>query len=309
MTRLPFPSLKLDDYVSSIVYSPKLDRLVCGTPFRVYMPPSYDKYIEWGYADNSIRVFSAVGDSKKQIGLIENTHQGQLSTMMFVDSRMLVTAGEDCVLSIWDVKTSASSKTVSLDAKTSLFGHRQPVSNIAVCRSFSTLLSASTDGTVILWDLNRLEFVRKLTSGRSVQAAVINSVSGDILLIRGQKAALYTLNGDLILDQKLCDGDDFIFCAAFYEGAGNEWLENQLVFTGHKRGIVNVWKKTVGRDGRWKLELVKCLEHVAVERGKRDRTTAAVTAVAITPSGVFTGDEDGMVVSFKTNEVLQDGRR
>lgn len=295
LTRLPFPSLKLDDYVSTIVYSPKLDRLICGTPFRIYMPPNFDKVVEWGYADNSIRVYSAVGDSKKQLGLIENTHQGQLSAMMFIDSKTLVTAGVDCVLSIWDVKISSSSKAIGLEAKTSLFGHRQPVSTIAVCRSFSTLLSASTDGTVILWDLNRLEFVRKLTSGRSVQAAAINSVSGDILLIRGQKAALYTLNGDLILDQRLAEGDDYIFSCAFYEGAGNEWLENQLVFTGHKRGVVNVWRKVVGRDGKWKLELLKCLEHVAVERGKRDRTGAAVTSICATPSGVFTGDEDGMV--------------
>lgn len=43
-----------------------------------------------------------------------------------------------------------------------LFGHRASVSVLATSRSFSTLLSASSDGQVMLWDLNRRCFVREL---------------------------------------------------------------------------------------------------------------------------------------------------
>lgn len=42
--------------VSSLIYAPKLDRLLCASALRLNFAP-YDKYLEWGYADNSIRFF------------------------------------------------------------------------------------------------------------------------------------------------------------------------------------------------------------------------------------------------------------
>lgn len=42
--------------VSSLIYAPKLDRLLCASAFRLNFAP-YDKFLEWGYADNSIRFF------------------------------------------------------------------------------------------------------------------------------------------------------------------------------------------------------------------------------------------------------------
>jgi beige protein homolog 1 len=51
--------------VASLIYSSKLDRLLCATAFRLNMPPHHDKYLEWGFADNSIRFFTT--DSKKVI--------------------------------------------------------------------------------------------------------------------------------------------------------------------------------------------------------------------------------------------------
>ncbi|KFY47299.1 hypothetical protein V494_00054 [Pseudogymnoascus sp. VKM F-4513 (FW-928)] len=291
LTRLPFPLFEHPDKITSLTYAPKLDRLLCGTAFRLNMPSLFDKYMEWGFADNSVRFYAA--DSKKLLGLFENLHQGQLSSAMFVDSKTLVTAGVDCVLSVWRTTVSPNAKSVDLAPITSLFGHTQPVSTLAVSKSFSTILSASTDGVVLLWDLNRLEFVLKLSSGRAVQCAQINSVTGDILLCRGQRAALYTLNGDLMVDQNICiDPDDYVHSCAFYEGAGNEWLVNTLVFTGHRRGVVNCWRKCVGPNGKWNLELVKRLDHVDQRKGG-ERTPGTITALTPMPTGLYTGDEDG----------------
>ncbi|OBT91582.1 hypothetical protein VE01_10403 [Pseudogymnoascus verrucosus] len=291
LTRLPFPLFEHPDKITSLTYAPKLDRLLCGSAFRLNMPSLFDKYMEWGFADNSVRFYAA--DSKKLLGLFENLHQGQLSSAMFVDSKTLVTAGVDCVVSVWRTTVSPNAKSVDLAPMTSLFGHTQPVSTLAVSKSFSTILSASTDGVVLLWDLNRLEFVLKLASGRAVQCAQINSVTGDILLCRGQRAALYTLNGDLMVDQNICtDSDDYVHSCAFYEGAGNEWLVNTLIFTGHRRGVVNCWRKCVGASGKWNLELVKRLDHVDQRKGG-ERTPGTITALTPMPTGLYTGDEDG----------------
>lgn len=61
------------------------------------------------------------------------------------------------------------------------------------------------------------------------------------MLCRGHNLSLSTLNGDFILDQNVClEGEEAIISCAFYEGLGNEYLERDLIFTGHKRGVVNV---------------------------------------------------------------------
>ena len=55
------------------------------------------------------------------------------------------------------------------------------------------------------------------------------------------RVALFTLNGTLLLDQQVGDkSDDTILSCAFYEGAGHEWLERDIMFTGHRRGIAKV---------------------------------------------------------------------
>jgi len=145
--------------------------------------------------------------------------------------------------------------------------------------------------------------VRKLASGRPIECARINDVSGDIMLCRGQKVALYTLNGELILDQNVCtDHDDWISSCAFYEGTGNEWLENSLVFTGQRKGVVNCWKKVVGRDGKWRLELVKRLDHVDGKRKVEERGggnyEASISCITPLAQVVYTGDEDGRVFEW-----------
>ena len=71
-----------------------------------------------------------------------------------------------------------SANSVDLQPKITLFGHRSSVVTIAVSRSFSVLLSASSDGQVLLWDLNRLELVRRLTTGKPVEVNYISFVGG-----------------------------------------------------------------------------------------------------------------------------------
>ena len=187
--------------------------------------------------------------------MFEHVHQGQLARAIFADSKTLITAGMDCTVSVWTLLST--SKTVDLQPRACLFGHNTPITTLAVSRSFSALLSASSDGHVLLWDLNRLKLVRRLTIGRAVevnhpdvlggksdlhyQCASINDVTGVIMLCRARTVSLFTLNGEAVLDQDVChEPDDVIIACAFYEGSGNEFLERDLIFTGHKRGVVNV---------------------------------------------------------------------
>jgi hypothetical protein len=109
----------------------------------------------------------------------------------------------------------------------------------------------------MLWDLNRQCFVRELPRDGPVevrvipqphwlsltkqQCARINDMTGNIMICRGSRITLFSLNGALLVDQVVCETkDDYIVSCAFYEGASNEWLERELLFTGHTRGLVNV---------------------------------------------------------------------
>jgi len=204
------------------------------------------------------------------------------------------------VVSVYTVHTGPG-KAVDLHPRTSLFGHKTPVTSIAVSKAFSTFVTVSQDGISLLWDLNRLEFVRKLSLARAVECSSINDVTGEIMLCSGPNVLLYTLNGDLILDQNVCGAegqDDFVHSCAFYEGLSNEWLENNIIFTGHKRGRVNVWRKTVGRNGRWILEFQRRLDHANPKSESGANVDAAITCISPMPQLVYTGDDDGRVVSF-----------
>jgi beige protein homolog 1 len=293
LTRLPSPLLNSEERVSSLSFSWKQDRLLCSAAFRLNIPPTYEKYLEWGFADGSIRFYSA--ESRKLLGHFEHLHIGQLSSAIFADSRTLVTAGTDCTVSVWNIL--AAGKNLDLQPRSSLFGHRTPIHVLALSRSFSALLSASTDGTVILWDLNRLEFVRILTKDRPVECARINDVNGDIVLCHGSRIVMYTLNGEMLLDQAAGEGaDDSILSCAFYEGGANEWLEREIFFTGHKHGVVKVWNKMI-RGGCFELELIRQLNHVDSSREDGGNVRAGITCILPMPQVVYTGDEDGRVVS------------
>lgn len=302
LTRVSYPLLESHERVASLIYAPKLDRLLCASPFRLNMPPNFDKFLEWGFADNSIRFF--LSDNRKPIGLLENLHQGQISCVAFADSKTLITAGEDSVVSVYTVK-SPPGKNVELLPRLSLFGHKTPVNVIAVSKAFSTFLTVSQDGTAFLWDLNRLDFIRKLPATRPVECARINDVSGEIMLCSGPNVLLFTLNGELLLEQNVCGGegqDDYVHSCAFYDGQGNEWLENFLVFTGHRRGRVNVWRRAVRRgDGKWVLELLRRLDHIDTKSESGQNVDAPITCVTPMPGMVYTGDEDGRVVSTLFN--------
>ncbi|KAJ6446995.1 Beige/BEACH domain-containingprotein [Purpureocillium lavendulum] len=315
---LPNPLLESHDRVASLVYAPKLDRLLCASPLRLNMAP-YDKFLEWGYADSSIRFFFSdnrkvqhlnsalkivkLTDERKPAGLFENLHTGQISCACFADSKTLITAGEDCVVSVFTVVTSPG-KSVDLVPRSSVFGHKNPVMTIAVSKALSTLVTASSDGQAFLWDLNQLSFIRKLPLVRPVECARINDVTGEILLGSGPNVVLYTLNGSLILDQHVCsEQDDAVLSCAFYEGAGNEWLENQLIFTGHTRGRVNVWRKSVV-GGKWTLEPLRRLDHIDYKNEKGNNTEAGITCITPMPTCLYTGDDDGRVVSSRVTLIL-----
>jgi len=262
LIKLPFPLHESHERVTALTYSASQERLLCSPPCKLNVPPACKSYLQWGFADNSLRFFTA--DNRRMLGLYENLHIGQISTALFADSKTLITGGADSTIGVWTI--GFSSDSADIQSRTYLFGHRTPVSVLAASRAFSTLVSASVDGQVFLWDLNRFDCVRVLqeanNGSRTIQCAKVNNLTGHIVLCSGAFVRVLTLNGHLLVEQKVCDAeDDEITCCAFYEGAANEWVERVLLFTGHKRGIVNVSTQNMGSKGLAKLILTSRCGH------------------------------------------------
>ncbi|KAI5201148.1 beach-domain-containing protein [Aureobasidium subglaciale] len=299
LIKLPFPLHESHEKVTTLTYSPSQERLLCSPPCKLNVPPACKSYLQWGFADNSLRFFTA--DNRRMLGLYENLHIGQISTALFADSKTLITGGADSTIGVWTI--GFGSDSVDIQSRTYLFGHRTPVSVLAASRAFSTLVSASTDGQVFLWDLNRFDCVRVLQEAndgdRTISCAKVNNLTGHIVLCSGAFVRVLTLNGHLLVEQKVCDAeDDEITCCAFYEGADNEWVERVLLFTGHRRGIVNVWSLVTLRDGAWHLQLIKRLMHVEPTRGEPAMQVPTITCVLPMSQAVYTGDEDGKVYEW-----------
>lgn len=122
-------------------------------------------------------------------------------------------------------------------------------------------------------------------------------MTGDIVICRGNRLSLYTLNGALLVDEVVYEApDEPILTCTFYDGINNEWCERDLVFTGHKRGVVNVWSKMI-RGGGFELELVRQLHHVDNNRDDGANISAGISCILALPSVIYTGDELGKVVS------------
>jgi hypothetical protein len=168
LTQMPLSLVDIGERVATL--SMKQDRLLCTAALRLNVPPAFDYYMEWGFFDGSVRFYTA--DTRKLLGHFEHLHVGQLSHASFADSRTLVTCGTDCTISLWTV--TVTSKSVDLQPIGSLFGHRAPVTVLAVSRSFSALLSASIDGQIMLWDLNRRSFVQALPNDGTVDVSVVS---------------------------------------------------------------------------------------------------------------------------------------
>ncbi|KAF2703728.1 beach-domain-containing protein [Pleomassaria siparia CBS 279.74] len=311
--RLPMTLLEANDRVSSLAYITKGDKLLCSAPFRHNIPPNYNRYMEWGFTDGSVRFYAS--DTKKLLGLFEHLHSGQLTTSLFVDGRTLITAGTDCTVGIWNVINNDRS-SIDLQNATMLFGHKSPVVTLAASRAFSAFLSASSDGRVFLWDLNRSEFVRELDLGPTqrkfpvaIQAAKINNVTGHIVMACGPRLFVTTLNGELLLNEEVCDGEDDadnVTSVAVYEGVGNEWCERELIFTGHRRGVVKIWHLSPTQPAtqpthtltpcNWSITLIKVLNHTDASREDGLNFLAPITCILPMSHNVYTGDEEGRVV-------------
>lgn len=214
--------------------------------------PNRSKYLSWGFPDLSLR-FSRLTTSPRHrhphevMSVHEGLHDGQITTAMVTDDgELLLTGGEDCVVNVWAVGRQDKYELIHLQT---LCGHSAPITCVAVSSQYSLIVSGSSDGGLIVWDLNRLELLRRLEGlSGSITCLQIHSTLGDVVACAKQNICVWNLNAELIAQHSVSDSAlDYIHSVALCTGP--EWVGEDVIITGHRDGCVRFFKLDL-RDER-----------------------------------------------------------
>lgn len=145
-------------------------------------------------------------------------HDLQLSNITYllqIGNKCFLTGGENGTISIWKSHSS------TLQFQGVLRGHFKAIKSIKYSKSFKIGVSCDTDGFVIVWDLVRFKFIRKLDPPEN-QIETFISISNDI----GNIAIVYyaknlyifkvfSINGSLLLRKVFDLGVKRLTCVNF----------------------------------------------------------------------------------------------
>ncbi|KAK9884773.1 hypothetical protein WA026_009003 [Henosepilachna vigintioctopunctata] len=207
---------------------------------KVLIPPTYNRYVAWGFADHSLRIGNY--DSDKAMFVCETAIQnnGEILACVCPFPKLIVTAGTSTVVTIWEYEA----RKKSLNIKHNLYGHTDAVTCLATSPAYNVIISGSRDCTAIVWDLSRGMFVRQLRGHAGPIAAVaVNDLTGDIATCAATWLHVWSINGDELARVNTCVGRadrmQQILCVAFSQT--HEWDAMNVIMTGSTDGVTRMW--------------------------------------------------------------------
>ncbi|XP_060523655.1 WD repeat and FYVE domain-containing protein 3 [Cylas formicarius] len=207
---------------------------------KVLMPPSFSKYVAWGFADHSIRIGNY--DSDKAIFVSESVEQnmGEILACVCASPKIIITAGTSSVVTVWEYDV----RKKSICIKHNLYAHTDAVTCLAVSPAYNVIVSGSRDCSAIIWDLSRGVFVRQLRGHAGPIAAVaVNELTGDIATCAATWLHVWSINGCPLAAVNTCVGRadrmQQILCVAFSQA--HDWDPLNVIMTGSTDGVTRMW--------------------------------------------------------------------
>ncbi|CAG4985996.1 unnamed protein product [Colias eurytheme] len=230
--------------VGQILYTEKA--ILAVEQNKVLMPPAYNKYVAWGFADHSLRIGNY--DNDKAVFVCESVAQacGEIVTCVCLSDKTIVTAGTSTVVTIWQYWARRRRLTV----KTCLYGHEEAVTCLAASAAYNLVVSGSRDGLVIVWDAEGGTFVRQLLPPHfvsvpqplpPVSALAIDDLTGDIATCAGSWVQAWSINGEALGGAAAGTGERApqLLCVAFSQA--RDWDPLSVIVTGSSDGVVRMW--------------------------------------------------------------------
>ena len=118
---------------------------------KVLVPGSSNRYLAWGFPDQSFRLGNY--ESEKAVFICEPSYLiGQVLTCVCPNSRVVMSGSSDGVVRMWTFCKKAKQLLITK----LLYGHTDAVTCLATSSSWSIAVSGSRDRSAIIWDLSRV---------------------------------------------------------------------------------------------------------------------------------------------------------
>ncbi|WPK25124.1 hypothetical protein PUMCH_002427 [Australozyma saopauloensis] len=136
-----------------------------------------------------------------------NLHPAEILTILPIGNKQFLTASVDGVIKMWRIHLENGSK---ITLQHVLRGHLYPIRSLSFNKSFNVCLSLDSHGGLLLWDMARFKFVRKILSAeekesQSKRLIAVSNDTGHFCIMSSNKFSntltVYTLNGDLLLEK------------------------------------------------------------------------------------------------------------
>ncbi|EPX74038.1 beige protein [Schizosaccharomyces octosporus yFS286] len=304
------PVMKISKKVAHILYDPKKDTLRAFSTDTV--PLSSYSSLLWGGVNNDVELITEQIDSKSVV--FEELHSENITHLLNCDERTFLTVSQDLTLRLWQL---SDSKPARVSLKKVLYGHRTKITSISVCKAFSIIVSGDESGSLMIWDLNRAEFVRSVcVYEQPIQTISVNARNGEIAFTSGYFCCIIDINGKVLVKDILSrfydsNLNEDICSSSFYTGANSEWLNKDLFLTGHEDGVVRIWEKRLeskakleskefSNKPKWRLHVVRQLQHKSGFGRNKVPTRQTITCITCSGQarGIFTGDNLGQVYAW-----------
>ncbi|KAF6145297.1 hypothetical protein GIB67_004774 [Kingdonia uniflora] len=213
--------------------------LVAGTN-NFLKPRTYNKYVAWGFPDRSLRFMSY--DQDRFLWTYESLHGGNQIRCASVshDGQILVTGGDDGVISVWQISKDKPRSLQRLQLERSLCAHTEKITCLYISQPYTLIVSGSEDCSVILWDLSSLVFIKQLPEFPApISAIYVNDLTGEIVTAAGILLAVWSVNGDCLAVVNISQlPSDFILSVT--SATFSDWKDTNWYVTGHQSGAVKV---------------------------------------------------------------------
>ena len=211
---------------------------------KVLVPGASNRYLAWGYADQSFRLGNY--ESEKAVFICEPSYLiGQVLTCVCPNAKEVLTAGTSSVVMVYEY----NKKVKQLLIKKMLYGHTDAVICLAASQAWSVAVSGSRDRSAIIWDLSRYVYIKHLPDHVGPVATVaINDLTGDIVTCAGSWLYVWDIGGRPLASidtNTLCPPlspqpqQQQILCVACSQM--NEWDRENVILTGSSDGVVRMW--------------------------------------------------------------------
>ena len=237
--------------------------------------------LRWGFWDDHVEIRELREKTSSCCYVyghpLEKTTVGQ-----FVDNEVFITGSSMGVVTYWQTQRDHKDNLVS--AKPSfLHGHSEHVTALAICIPYSIMVSGSADRSIIVWDINRIAFVRSISTPKEAGAVTCIAIShtlGDIAVAcesggGGSTLSVWTINGQFVKQLNLTVA---ITCMQYT--AALEGVNINVLVTGHRDGWIRLFSS-------WNLTIIR----------EMNALSNTITAIAFGPNfkEVIVGAENGYI--------------